>query len=125
MTIGERIRAKRIELNMTQDELAKKMGYKYRSSVNKMEQADHLTLKIISKVAKALGCEESELMGWNDDSSQVHYIDHKAADAAQKMMKNPKLRLLFEAAADSSEEDLSTTYNMLMALKRKENHDND
>lgn len=32
MTVGERIKQKRIELNMTQDELAKKVGYKSRSS---------------------------------------------------------------------------------------------
>lgn len=37
MTIGERIRNRRIELNMTQEELAKKAGYKSRSSINKIE----------------------------------------------------------------------------------------
>ena len=30
MSVGKRIRDKRIELNMTQDELAKKVGYKSR-----------------------------------------------------------------------------------------------
>lgn len=37
MTIGQRIRTKREERGLTQDELAKMLGYKYRSSVNKIE----------------------------------------------------------------------------------------
>lgn len=43
MTIGERIKKRRLELGMTQDELAKKLGYKSRSSVNKLELNSHIT----------------------------------------------------------------------------------
>ena len=38
MTIYERIRDRRIELNLTQEELAKKVGYVSRSAVNKIEK---------------------------------------------------------------------------------------
>ena len=37
MSTGDRIRARREQLGMTQDELAHKLGYKSRSSVNKIE----------------------------------------------------------------------------------------
>ena len=37
MTIGQRIKIRREELNMSQDDLAKKVGYKSRSSINKIE----------------------------------------------------------------------------------------
>ena len=37
MQIGDRIKARRIELGLTQDELAKKLGYKSRSTINKIE----------------------------------------------------------------------------------------
>ena len=37
MTIGERIKLRREELQMTQEELAQKLGYKSRSSINKIE----------------------------------------------------------------------------------------
>ena len=40
-TIGERVRDRRIELNMSQDELAHKLGYKSRSSINKIETHCH------------------------------------------------------------------------------------
>ena len=35
--IGDRVKRRRLELGMSQDELAKRMGYKSRSSINKLE----------------------------------------------------------------------------------------
>lgn len=37
MEIGDRIKSRREELGMSREELAKKVGYKSRSSVNKIE----------------------------------------------------------------------------------------
>ena len=37
MEIGDRIRKKREELGMSQEELAQKIGYRSRSSINKIE----------------------------------------------------------------------------------------
>ena len=66
MTIGERIRDRRIELGMTQDELAQKVGYKSRSSVNKIESSRSLPLSKVQKMADALDTSPSFLMGWDD-----------------------------------------------------------
>jgi transcriptional regulator with XRE-family HTH domain len=67
VTIGERIRNRREQLNMSQDELAKKIGYKSRSSINKFETSRNLPLDKVELVAKALDCPPSYLMGWTDD----------------------------------------------------------
>ena len=69
MNVGERIKQKRLELNMSQDELAKKVGYKSRSSINKIETMRDLPLKKVTKMARALGCSESYLMGWEEPSN--------------------------------------------------------
>ena len=37
LEIGDRIRIRREELKISQDELAKRIGYKSRSSINKIE----------------------------------------------------------------------------------------
>lgn len=66
MSIGERIKKKRLELNMSQDELAKKVGYKSRSSIQKIEAARDLPLKKISRMAAALECSPGYLMGWEE-----------------------------------------------------------
>lgn len=54
MTIGEKIRARRIELNMTTEELGEKIGVQ-RSAVSKYEKGRvELKAKQIQKIAKAL-----------------------------------------------------------------------
>lgn len=71
MDIGQRIRARREELNMTQDELAKKLGYKSRSSVNKIETSREVSMKMIGMYAKALDTDVPYLMGWKDNFSII------------------------------------------------------
>ena len=70
MTIGERIKDRRIALNLTQDELAQKVGYKSRSSIQKIESARDLPLNKIEAMATALDCTPGYLMGWSDDLEQ-------------------------------------------------------
>ena len=71
MTIGERIKQKRLELNLSQDELAKKVGYKSRSSIQKIEVARKLPLDKIEKMAAALDCTPGFLMGWDPIAEYV------------------------------------------------------
>ena len=64
MTVGERIKQRRIELNLSQEELALKVGYKSRSSINKIELARDLPLRKVELMAKALDTTPAYLMGW-------------------------------------------------------------
>ena len=68
-TIGERIKLRREELGLSQDELAKKLGYKTRSSITKIEkQANGLPQNKIAAIAKALNTSPAYIMGWEADS---------------------------------------------------------
>ena len=67
MTIGQRIKARREELGLTQEELAKKVGYASRSSINKIELSRSLPAKKIELMANALDTSPSFLMGWTDN----------------------------------------------------------
>lgn len=72
MNIGERIRQRREELDMTQDELARAAGYKSRSSINKIEvDGRGLPQKKIVDIAKALKVTPSYLMGWEDEEAAM------------------------------------------------------
>lgn len=68
--IGLRIRRLRISKSMTQDELAKKVGYTSRSSINKIEKGmvDLPRSKIV-ELADALDTTASYLMGWEEAES--------------------------------------------------------
>ena len=79
-TVGDRIREKREELGMTQEELSKKLGYKSRSSVNKMENARELPLKKVKMMADVLGCSPSYLMGWDEEVNTQSTISKSSVD---------------------------------------------
>lgn len=67
MNIGERIRNRREELGLTQEELAKKLGYKSRSFVNKVETSRELSNKKVRLYAGALDTTPAYLMGWTSE----------------------------------------------------------
>ena len=72
MTLYDRIRQLRIDAGMSQDDLARAMGYKDRSMITKIElgKVDISQKKIIA-FAKALNTTPAYLMGWTDDTQQI------------------------------------------------------
>ena len=67
MTLYDRIRTRREKLGMSQDELAKKLGYKSRSTIAKIESGENdITQSKIVAFAKALGVKPGYLMGWDE-----------------------------------------------------------
>lgn len=85
MNLGRIVQQRRMELGISQEELAIKMGYKSRSSINKIENGRPVTQKIIVRLAEALNTTPAHLMGWDQDeieaiSEQIDdkngYIDH-------------------------------------------------
>ena len=63
--IGERIRQRREELGMTQAELAERLGYRSRSSINKIENGTNdITQSKVKRFAEVLDTSISYLMGW-------------------------------------------------------------
>ena len=60
-----------------------------------------------------------------EETETKYYLNNETAEMAQKLFENKELRVLFDAAKDATPEDLKTTYDMLMALKRKERGENE
>ena len=75
MTIGQRIKQRREELNMSQEELAKRIGYKSRSSINKIElDIYNLKQSKIKTIAEALDTTPAYIMGWDEDEAKLQLI---------------------------------------------------
>lgn len=77
MTVGERIKQRRIELGMSQSDLAIKMGYKNKSAICRVEKdyEQNLTLDRVELFAKSLNCTPAYLMGWdNNTDNRMDYI---------------------------------------------------
>lgn len=67
MAAGHRIKAQREALGISQDELARKLGYQSRSSINKIESGERdLPQSKIKAIADALGVSPSFIMGWDE-----------------------------------------------------------
>lgn len=66
-TVGDNILFMRKKLGWTQEELAKRMGYKSKSTINKIELGiNDIPQSKIVKFANVLGTSPAFLMGWND-----------------------------------------------------------
>lgn len=71
-TVGDRILIMRKHLGLTQEELARRMGYKSKSTINKIELGinDIPQSKIVT-FANVLGTTPAYLMGWDDDKEET------------------------------------------------------
>lgn len=79
----DNIKKRRIELNMTQSELASKVGYSDKGMISKVENGKvDIPQSLVLKFAKALDTTPSCLMGW--DYSQENK-DEALNDYARKL----------------------------------------
>lgn len=79
----------------------------------------------LNSIANYLNLSPQYIMTGQENEIEQYYHDEETAQMAQEIFENKELRLLFSAARDASPEDLKTTHDMLMALKRKERGYND
>ena len=97
MELSDRVRCRREELGITQDDLAKRMGYKSRVSINKIENGRPVSQKIIIRLAEALGVSVPYLMGWDEKPAEdlqdmgvlaaKIVMDQDAAEMVKKYME--------------------------------------
>ena len=115
MTLYDNIKTLRENLKMSQDELAKKVGYKDRTSIAKIESGKvDLSQSKIFAFAKVLNTTPEELMGLK------YYEDHEVSEYAQAVKDNPNLKLLFDASKDMSKDDIEFVINTIEMLKKRE-----
>ena len=75
----------------------------------------------MQKIADYFGVSVDYLMtGKEKEGGEKYYLNNETAEIAQHLFENKDLRVLFDAAKDATPEGLKTTYDMLMALKKKE-----
>lgn len=70
--IGNKIKKRRKELGLSQEELAKRLNLKSKSTICKVERGDdNLTSNSIELYAEALNTTPAYLMGWEDDDGNI------------------------------------------------------
>lgn len=70
--LKDKIKSRREELGLTQEQLAQKTGYKTKGAISRIEKGERdLSQSQIEIFAKALNTTPSFLMGWNDDNQPL------------------------------------------------------
>lgn len=118
MTLYERIEQLRKNRKISQGNLEKELGFS-NGSISKWRNSNPTTERL-QKIADYFGVSVDYLMTGEEKEGDKYYLNEETAEMAQAIFENPDLRVLFDAAKDATSEDLKTTYDMLMALKRKE-----
>lgn len=74
MTVGERIKHRRIELGLSADDLAESIG-KNRATIYRYESSEILDLptSVLVPLAKALNTSPAYLMGWTPGETTLKY----------------------------------------------------
>lgn len=74
--IGDKVKQRRQELGLTQEELAHKMGYKSKSTINKIEKNVHdVSQSNLLKLASVLECHPSYFIDVEIKHNE-HYSEH-------------------------------------------------
>ena len=90
--IGKKIKDLRELKNLSQEELAKAVGYKTRSSINKIELGKtNLSQSRITKIAKALDTSPGYLMGWKSsitltEEEEKIILNYRNTDKKSKLL---------------------------------------
>lgn len=128
MTLSEKVKLKREELNLSQEELAKKMNYKSKTSIHKIEVGiTDLPLSKVKELAAVLKTTPAYLMGLEEEKTQEkeNNIFSKLTDeelAKLEKFKNMSTVMFMNEGNDISDEDketIATAYAEVLISQRK------
>lgn len=103
--VGKKIYQKRKELGWTQEELATRMGYKSKSTINKIELGiNDIPQSKVVKFAEVLHTTPADLMGWTEK------IEKNPVEIAERH---------FEILVDEDIADIFESFKKLDATKKK------
>lgn len=113
--VGDNIMKLRKEMGLTQEELALKLGYKSKSTINKIELGiNDISQSKIVRFAKALNTTPAHLMGW--DEEELKAKNDVAVDIVMRMRTDEgfyelvKLLNTLDAARLSSVEQMLRSF---------------
>ena len=119
--IGLRIKARREDLGLTQEELARRLGYKSKSSLNKIELGiQGLRQSKIKAIADALQTTPGYIMGWTADKPSAAPSQDPLRDYYDRLIRyldsSPAHRQLISDAAHVRAEDIDLARQFLTRL---------
>ena len=118
MTIGERIKERRLQLGLTADAVADVLN-KNRATIYRYESNDieKLPTTVLEPLAKALQTTPAYLMGWVEDKETEKKND-AVADIILKLRSDESFREVVENISKLTPEQLNAVKQFLFAFKQ-------
>ena len=117
---SKRLRHYLNENNMTQVELANKLGVGTTSIYNWVSGLKTPRMDKVDAMCKIFNIRREDLLtdGNSIESGTTYYTNPETAKVAQEIFDNSDLRILFDAAKDSTPEQLNLAAEMLRQFKK-------
>jgi len=117
--IGARIKARREQINMTQEELGNLLGYTQKSaksSVSRLENGSvkDLTVPLAYLLAKYLRCDPAWLTGWEDGAMKPN--DELIDKIVTRLSNDEKVLRIMAMVSGMSDNELEKQIKILNAL---------
>ena len=126
MCLARNIRYLRKKANMSQEDIAKRLGYKSFTTIQKWESGvAEPPVIVVRKLAELFDVDMNSLTTQDIEKSEdsTYYTNPKTARMAQEIFESKELSMLFDVSKGMSPEDLNTVYQMALSLKRKERYE--
>lgn len=125
--IGKNIMQRRKQIGMTQEELAQIMGYKSKSSINKIELGkSDMPQSKIEQFARALKTTPGDLMGWEEiqknNDALIDIVDRLMDDPSEsklfeRILKDPEFHSLMKTLCELDAKQIAGFKQMLESFK--------
>ena len=116
--IGDNIMQRRKQLGLTQEELASRMGYKSKSTINKIELGiNDIPQSKVVKFAEVLGTTPAHLMGWDEE---IKADPVGTADRHLEMIMDEDLNEIFDYLKNMTAYQRKIAKNFLKSLAETE-----
>ena len=129
-TVGNNIMTMRKRLGLTQEELAQKMGYKSKSTINKIELGiNDIPQSKIAKFSEVLGTTPAFLMGWEEQDEKLSSSEETLTEGERLWLElyrktpeasRPMLQLLFETFGNIPESSQQMVLGMLRVVEKEQ-----
>ena len=121
MAFSNNLRYLRKKYDMSQEDLANKLGYKSFTTIQKWESGvSEPSVSMVKKIAELFGVTMDQIT--NDDLSDAenhYYLDPEAAEIAQEVQQRPELKILFDTTRKVSSDDLKFVVDMIDRMQGK------
>lgn len=109
--------------NMTQNELAKRLGVGTTSVYNWCNGIKSPRMDKVDKMCEIFNCRRSDLMEEksHEEEPEGYYNDPEAREAAQFLFENPEYKVLFDATKNVKKEDIEFVKQMIDRVRGDSN----